>query len=634
MHFDLKLWRMTAGQRGRILLSATIGLLALAVGIARFAFLGRFLAGVFRGQTLFAPLLAAAAAILLRAWLDHHRTMIAHRTAARLQETLRGRLFDKIIDLGPAWFGAERTGGVMLAMVDGVEQLQSFFGQYLPQVTIAICAPFAIFLFIAWWDIPVATVMLAAALFTLILPATVHRKTAAASRTRQAAFKSFGEEFLDAVQGLPTLKAFGQSASYGRMLAAKARALSDSTFWVLSLNVLTRGFTDLGTALGAAVALALGAWRVQHGEMTIEALLIVLMAGTEIFRPLRDLRGVLHQGMNGQAAATGINALLDTLSPYTSVPAPTGLSVPSLTPEIAFENVAFAYPGGRRPAHTGLTFHIGAGDRVGIVGPSGAGKSTIVRLLSRLHQPQSGTIRIGGHDLTALDPAQVRGMIAVVSQDTYLFHGTVEENLRLGSPVALQADVIAAATAANAHAFITALPDGYRTVIGERGTTLSGGQRQRIAIARALLRNSPILVLDEALSSVDTENEAIIQQALDRLMTGRTTLILAHRLSSVINADRILVLEDGAVVQSGHHHDLIHQDGPYRDLMGSQLGEHNDRVLAPEAAGPHAPDNGATATKPAKAANTEAADNGAPETGAPETGAPETGAPETGAPET
>lgn len=578
MHFDLKLWRMTAGLRGRIALSSCLGLLALAVGIARFAFLGRFLAGVFRGQTLILPLLAAAAAILLRAWLDHHRTMIAHRTAAKVQETLRGQLFDKIIALGPAWFGAERTGGVMLSIVDGVEQLQSFFGQYLPQVTIAVCAPLAIFVFIAWWDVPVAAVMLAAALFTLILPATVHRRTAVASHARQGAFKAFGEEFLDAVQGLPTLKAFGQSAAYGRMLAAKARALSDSTFWVLSLNVLTRGFTDLGTALGSAAALALGAWRVRNGEMSLEALLIVLMAGTEIFRPLRDLRGVLHQGLNGQAAAAGIHDLLDK-----DVTAPGGSPGGRLIPEIDFDNVAFAYSGGRRPAHNGLSFHVGAGERVGIVGPSGAGKSTIVRLLSRLHQAQSGSIRIGGRDLADLDPAEVRGMIAVVSQDTYLFHGTVEENLRLGRPDASQDEVIAAATAANAHGFISALPNGYQTVIGERGTQLSGGQRQRLAIARAVLRDSPILVLDEALSSVDAENESIIQQALDRLMTGRTTLILAHRLSSVIGADRILVLNDGAVVQSGHHRELIGQDGPYRDLMRPQLGE-RDSVVAPRLA--------------------------------------------------
>jgi ATP-binding cassette, subfamily B, bacterial len=581
MHFDLKLWRLTVGLRGRITWSVLLGLTALCVGIARFAFLGRFLAGVFRGDSwdsLVPSLLATAAAILLRSGLDHSRTLVAHNTAAKVQEVLRARLFDKILALGPAWFGAERTGGVMLSMVDGVEQLQTFFGQYLPQVAIALCAPVAIFFFIAWWDLPVASVMLGAALFTLFLPATVSRKTERASKGRQQAFKSFGEEFLDAVQGLPTLKAFGQSTAYGAMLAAKARALSDSTFWVLALNVLTRAFTDLGTAVGAAAALAVGAWRVRHGDMTLEALLIVLMAGTEIFRPLRDLRTVLHAGMNGQSAANGINALLDAPVTAPVVPAhPESLA--GVRPEIEFDRVSFAYPGGRRAAHTGLGFTIAAGERVGIVGPSGSGKSSIVRLLLRLHDPQAGAIRIGGHDLRALDPDAVRGMIAVVSQDTWLFHGSVEENLRLGRPDATETDLVAAARAANAHDFIMGLPDGYQTAIGERGSQLSGGQRQRLAIARALLRDAPILVLDEALSSVDAENEAVIQQALDRLMTGRTTLILAHRLSSVIGADRILVLEDGAVVQSGSHAALIAKDGPYRRLMGPQMAETRDSEI-------------------------------------------------------
>ena len=569
MHFDLRLWRLTAGQRGQMALGVVLGLLALMVGIARFAFLGRFIALVFQGKPAaeLAPwLVAAAGAILIRAWLDHARTMVAHRSASQIQAQLRGRLYDKILQLGPAWFGAERTGGVMLSMVDGVEQLQTFFGQYIPQLTIALCAPVAIFAFIAWWDVPVATVMLVAALFTLLLPMTVNRRSAVASRSRQRAFKSFGEEFLDAIQGLPTLKAFGQSGSYGAMLAAKARALSDSTFWVLAISVMTRGLTDLGTALGAAVALAYGAYRVNHGDMSLEALLIVLMAGTEIFRPLRDLRGVLHAGLNGESAAAGINALLDT-----PIVAPSGAqSAAALTPSIAFDDVGFAYPGGRRAAHRGLSFDIKAGERVGVVGPSGSGKSSIVQLLLRLHDPQTGAVRIGGQDLRTLDPDAIRSMIAVVAQDTYLFHGTVEENLRLGRPDASEADLVAAASAANAHGFIHALPNGYQTMIGERGASLSGGQRQRIAIARALLRDSPILVLDEALSSVDAENEAVIQQALDRLMAGRTTLILAHRLSSVIGADRILVLGDGAVVQSGRHAEMIAVAGPYRDLMGSQ----------------------------------------------------------------
>jgi ATP-binding cassette subfamily C protein CydCD len=583
VHFDLRLWRMTSGLRGRIALGILLGLLALAIGIARFVFLGQFLARLFRSAPaaeLAVPLVATLAAILLRSWLDHLRAMLAHRTSARVQEALRARLYDKVVALGPAWFGAERTGGVMLSIIDGVEQLQTFFGQYIPQVSIAACAPVAIFAFMAFWDVPVATVMLGAALFTLVAPAVVHERTGRASRERQSAFKAFGEEFLDAVQGLPTLKAFGQSGAFGRMLADRARALSDSTFLVLGTSILTRGITDLGCAFGAAAALALGAYRVRHGEMSLEALLIVLMAGTEIFRPLRELRTVLHQGLTGQAAAAGINALLD--EPVTA-PAPPPNVIPAkagIQPNIAFEDVGFAYPGGRRAAHQGLSFNIAAGERVGVVGPSGSGKSTIVRLLLRLHDPQSGTIRIGGQDLRALDPEAMRRMIAVVAQDTYLFHGTIEDNLRLGCPDASEAELVAAAHAANAHDFIEALPDGYQTVIGERGARLSGGQRQRIAIARALLRDAPILVLDEALSSVDAENEAVIQQALDRLMTGRTTLILAHRLSSVINADRILVLQDGAVVDSGCHTELIARDGPYRKLMGPQLAERSD-VVAP-----------------------------------------------------
>ena len=585
MHFDIRLWRMTAGLRGRIVVGILLGLLALAIGIARFAFLGQFMARLFRGAPtaeLVVPLVATLAAIMVRPWLDHVRTMIAHRTAMRVQDALRGRLYDKIVALGPAWFGAERTGGVMLSVVDGVEQLQTFFGQYLPQVSVALCAPFAIFVFMAYWDVPVAAVMLAAALFSLMAPMIVHERTGRASRARMQAFKSFGEELLDAIQGLPTLKAFGQSSAYGRMLAEKARALSESTMMVLGTSVLTRGVTDLGCALGAAGALALGAYRVRHGEMSLEALLIVLMAGTEIFRPLRELRTVLHQGLTGQAAATGINALLD--EPVTAPGAPS-LTLPRFAGEgmvtgVAFDGVSFAYPGGRRAAHHALSFSIAAGERVGVVGPSGSGKSTVVRLLLRLHDPQSGAVRIGDRDLRTLDPEAIRRMIAVVAQDTYLFHGTIEENLRLGRPDASEAELVDAARAANAHDFIEALPDGYQTLIGERGTRLSGGQRQRIAIARALLRDAPILVLDEALSSVDAENEAVIQQALDRLMVGRTTLILAHRLSSVINADRILVLDNGAVVQSGSHAQLIARDGPYLRLMGPQLAERSDEVPA------------------------------------------------------
>ncbi|HEY0294509.1 MAG TPA: ABC transporter ATP-binding protein [Bordetella sp.] len=573
MYFDYRLWQLTLGMRTRMAGGIVLGLLALAAGIGRYVFLGQMLARVFADQpwqAWSAPAAWAVAMVLLRALLDHGRTRQANRCAATIQQVLRARLYDRIVSLGPAWFANQRTGGVMLTVVDGVEQLQTFFGQYLPQVAIAAAAPFAIFAVIAYWDLPIAAVLLAAALLALFGPMAVHRMDKRASLARAHSLQEFGEEFLDAVQGLPTLKSFGQGKSWGRRLAERARRLSDSTVWVLSVTLLTRGISDLGVALGAALALTLGAWRVRHGEMSVEALLIVLMAGTEIFRPLRDLRAVLHRGMLGQSAAAGIHALMEAESAASSHAGQArGLAPERLDPTIEFDDVSFAYAR-ERPAHRGLRFRIEAGERVGVVGPSGAGKSTIVRLLLKEVLPQAGTIRVGGHDARDLDAQALLSRIAVVSQDITLFHGTLDENLRLGRPEATHEEVRAAARAANIDDFIVALPDGYATRIGERGLQLSGGQRQRVAIARALLRDAPILILDEALSSVDTENEAAIQQALDRLMAGRTTLILAHRLASILGADRCLVLDQGRVVEQGTHAELMVRQGLYYRLMHEQ----------------------------------------------------------------
>ncbi|MBV8739434.1 MAG: ABC transporter ATP-binding protein [Alphaproteobacteria bacterium] len=592
MYFDRRLWQLTRGLRGWIAFAIFLGLVAAVVGIARFAILGVLLSHVFNGAGLIGvagPAIGVAAAVILRGTIEHHRAMVSHRTAARVQEELRGRLYDKIAELGPAWFAGERTGGVMLSIVDGVEQLQTFFGQYIPQLSIAVLTPIAIFVFIAFWDVPVAAVMLFFALVTLIAPTVFIHVERRSSQGRQQALKSFGSEFLDGVQGLPTLKAFGQSHAFGWRLAERARELCDSSLRVLSTGVMTRGITDCGVAIGAAAALALAAWRVSHGLMSIQALLIVLMAGTEVFRPLRDLRMVLHQGMLGQSAAAGINALFAAEPPVPRRPAEMAPANAPLVPEraqtdIEFEDVHFSYPGGRGAAHDGLSFTVGGGEKVGIVGPSGSGKSSVARLLLRLFDPQRGRVLIGGRDLKTLDPEAVRRMIAVVHQDTYLFYGTVEENLRLGKPEASRGEIEAAARDANAHEFISLLPQGYQTMIGERGVLLSGGQRQRLAIARALLRDAPILILDEALSSVDAENEAVIQQAIDRLSAGRTTLILAHRLSSVIGADRILVLDKGRVVEEGCHAALIRRDGPYRRLMGAQAEERESNIdIAEEA---------------------------------------------------
>ncbi|MGP1614089.1 MAG: ABC transporter transmembrane domain-containing protein, partial [Pollutimonas bauzanensis] len=433
MYFDAKLWAMTQGIRLRILFCALLGVLGLAAGIARFALLGQFLARLFAGagaQDLWPPLAGAGAAILLRGALEHALNTLANRNAALIQENLRARLYDKIVELGPAWFGGQRTGGVMLAVVDGVEQLQVFFGRYLPQLFVAACAPVMIFAFIAWWDWPVALVLLAAALITLVLPLLSHQGNRLAAQERQQAFKAFGEEFLDAMQGLPTLKAFGQSRAWGERLAARARALSDNTFKVLGREVSTRFLTDLGITLGAAAALATGAWRVSHGDMTLAALLVVLMAGTEIFRPLRDLRSVMHSGMVGQSAAGAVHALLEASSSAPrGVAATSGMRRADGGLSIEFKDVKFSYPGGRLATHAGLSFSVAPGERVGIVGPSGAGKSSLLRLLLRLHDPQGGAVELDGADLRTLDPDAVRAQISVVAQDSTLFHGTVEENL-------------------------------------------------------------------------------------------------------------------------------------------------------------------------------------------------------------
>ena len=586
MYLHPRLLALALDVRWRIIASALVGMLAAAAGVARLAVAALVIAEVVHGGASFAsltwPLAAMAGLIVARAGLQYVQEVMSHHTASLVKVKLRERLYQHSLALGPGHFDASRTGDALMSLAEGVERLEAFFGRYLPQVLVAAVAPLAIFAFMALIDLRTGLVFLAFALLTLVIPLQLSpvRKRSIA---RRDAYGALGADFLDAVQGLATLKAFGQSGRRGELLAERARRLFRATMGVLAANAATGALTILGITGGAAVALGWGAVRVADGDLELRALLIVLMLGVEIFRPLRELVQLYHDGMIAMSSAEGIFAIMDspvTVKDPAPRPAPAGAES-AIKPEVTFDNVNHSYSQGRRPALRDLSFTLHEGETLGLVGPSGAGKSTVVWLILRFFDPQQGVIRLGGRDLRDIPLEELRRQISVVTQDTYLFHGSVADNLRFGRPDASQAELEAAARAANAHDFIRHLPHGYETVVGERAVRLSGGQKQRIAIARALLKDAPILILDEALSSVDAENEAVIQEALERLMAGRTTLIIAHRLSSVVNADRILALDDGRLAESGSHAELAAAGGLYAALM-SQQQEWGDFAAPPE----------------------------------------------------
>ncbi|MGN9908898.1 ABC transporter ATP-binding protein [Phytohabitans sp. LJ34] len=503
----------------------------------------------------------------VRAAAQWRREVAAAGAAAAVKEAVRADLYAQLLRLGPADVRRRRTGAVQSTLVDGVEALDAYVGRFLPQAVAALVGAAAIAGFLLALDPVVGAVVPACALAVPLVPQLSQRILARRTDPWMAAYHALYAENLDAIQGMATLKVFGAARRRGWELTEKAKDFCRVSIRLCAITVLYVGVVGLAVGFGTAFAAGLGAVRHAEGAIPALSLLMILLLTRECFRPLRDLQNAFHAGYPALSAATGIFEILDADPPVTSPARPWVPATRSLA--LDFEAVTFTYPGRAGPAVRDLTLRVGAGEHVAVVGRSGAGKTTLIGLLLRWFDPQHGTVLLGGTPVADWDLEELRRQVAVVSQDTYLFHRSVRDNLTIARPHATAAQLRDALAAANAAGFVDALPDGLDTVVGERGMKLSGGERQRLSIARALLADAPVLVLDEATSSVDSANERAIAEALRRAATGRTTLTIAHRLSTVRAADRIVVLDRGAITESGRHDELLARPGAFARLVAA-----------------------------------------------------------------
>jgi ATP-binding cassette, subfamily C, bacterial CydD len=515
------------------------------------------------------PVVLALAAGVARAVLLWGRDVACAWTASRVKAVVRDQLYGKLVELGPGWTATRRAGDVQATLADGVEALQAYVGYYLPQAAVALVAPAALVGYLFWLDPVVGVTVAAAAAVVPVARPLWKRMLGERGKAFWDAYAAFAARVLEALQGMSTLKLHNATARYERKVQAEAAGVYRAAVGNLRASLGVHTLVTMAFGVGTALAVAVGGLRYAAGALDLAALLIVLVLSAECFRPLLDLQNYWHEGFYGIAASSGLFAIADARPPVRGGHRTLLLDA---APEVRFEQVSYSYPDAATPAVREVSFIVPAGATVGLVGRSGSGKTTLTMLLQRFADPQAGTVRVAGHDLRELTLDSARSLVAVVSQDVYLFHGTIADNLRLARPTASDQELVEVAVAANAHEFITDLPDGYQTMVGERGARLSGGQRQRVAIARALLADSPILILDEATSSVDSASERLIQQALDRLRAGRTTLVVAHRLSTVAGADHLVVLERGQVAEQGPPAALLARRGAFAELVAAQRG--------------------------------------------------------------
>ncbi|HSM85224.1 MAG TPA: ABC transporter ATP-binding protein [Candidatus Limnocylindrales bacterium] len=522
------------------------------------------------------PLTVVAVALiggtLIKGVCDYLGTYLVNYAGLGLVTDLRNRLYDRILQRSIAFFSRNPTGTLISTVINDVDKVQSTLSialaEFLQQFfTLVFLVGVVIVL-----GHKLSLVLLIFIPVVIVSAGRIGRRVRSTTRKGQDKLADIQNILHETVTGNRIVKAFTMEGWESVRFRGAAKRLFRANLRSVAVQAISSPFMDIIGALAVALLLWVGRSQIKTGAMTAGVFITFIVAVFRLYDPVRKFALFYNSFQQALGASSEIFRFMD--EPEEIRERPGAIALPPFRERVCFEDVWFSYGGSdaeQPEILRGINLETRAGEIVAIVGSSGAGKSTLVHLIPRFFDVTSGAIKIDGHDIRDVTLESLRTQIGVVTQETILFNDTVRNNIAYGQPDVSQEAVVEAARAALAHDFIQKLPEGYDTIIGERGLRLSGGERQRIAIARALLKNAPILILDEATSALDAESEALVQSALQNLMTGRTVFVIAHRLGTVRHADRIVVLENGAVADSGSHEDLLTRLGTYRKLYELQF---------------------------------------------------------------